>query len=75
MENHMCKKPQRFLIAAVATVGFGFANLLAGTIHQEYDGPWHWDELTRQTKSLDGKSVFDTVFGLKRHMVDLETSI
>ena len=57
MENHMCKKPQRFLIAAVATVGFGFANLLAGTIHQEYDGPWHWDELTRQTKSLDGKSA------------------
>ncbi len=53
----MCKKPQRFLIAAVATVGFGFANLLAGTIHQEYDGPWHWDELTRQTKSLDGKSA------------------
>ena len=56
-ENQMYKSIERFLIAAAATVGFGFANLFAGTIHQEYDGPWHWDELTRQTKSLDGKSA------------------
>ena len=51
----MCKKLQRVLIAAAITIGFGFANLLAGTIHQEYDGSWHWDELTRHTRSLDGE--------------------
>jgi len=27
---------------------------VAGTIHQEYEGPWHWDELTSKRKSLEG---------------------
>lgn len=44
-------------IAVATTVCLGIANAVADTIHQEYDGPWHWEELTRHTKSLDGKSA------------------
>ena len=61
----MCKKLQRVLIAAAITIGFGFANLLAGTIHQEYEGSWHWDELTRHTRSLEGKLV--SISDLKKY--------
>lgn len=46
----------RVAIAAIM-VCLGVCRVAAGTIHQEYDGPWHWDELTRHTESLDGSSA------------------